>query len=123
MTLQRTETHSPRGQKNMALKRSMQVSMAPLLSSIAQVITNFELDQYTMPSRMNLSDSLYLLYTSGLRSISGYGVSANISRVQAFKAENMVLLTDGYCGSTCAIFGGLMTPGRCQDHRHGWTKQ
>ncbi|WEW56965.1 hypothetical protein PRK78_002424 [Emydomyces testavorans] len=44
---------------------------------------------------------------SGGLIVSGYGNRSNIAP-QAFKTENMVLVTDGICASTCAIFADLL---------------
>ena len=65
-------------------------------------------DQYTSLARWNLND-VYVPYVSGGISITGYGALANASKVAPFKAENIVLLTDGYCASTCSIFTEFMT--------------
>jgi hypothetical protein len=65
-------------------------------------------DHYTSTHRWNLSDVL-ITYSSGGINITGYGPLANVSRVPPFKAENVVILTDGYCASTCTIFSELMT--------------
>lgn len=46
---------------------------------------------------------------SGGINITGYGPLANASKEQPFKAENIVLLTDGYCASTCTIFSEFLT--------------
>jgi hypothetical protein len=40
--------------------------------------------------------------------VTGYGQAANASKTQPFKAENIVMISDGYCASTCAIFTELM---------------
>lgn len=63
---------------------------------------------YTTESRWNLSD-VYVPYTSGGISVTGYGPLANVTRTPKFPAENIVLVTDGYCASTCTIFSELMT--------------
>jgi hypothetical protein len=39
--------------------------------------------------------------------VSGYGTRAKVLGEQPFKAENIVLLQDGGCGSTCAIFSEM----------------
>ncbi|EEP79406.1 predicted protein [Uncinocarpus reesii 1704] len=39
--------------------------------------------------------------------VSGYGNRSDVAP-QAFKTENMVLVTDGICASTCAIFADLL---------------
>src|ERR1700760_393170 len=40
--------------------------------------------------------------------VSGYGTRANSLGKQPFDAANIVLLQDGSCGSTCAVFAELM---------------
>ncbi|KNG45576.1 peptidase s41 family protein [Stemphylium lycopersici] len=63
---------------------------------------------YTTEARWNLSD-VYIPYNSGGIHVTGYGPLANITGPPRFAAENIVLLTDGYCASTCTIFSELMT--------------
>lgn len=64
--------------------------------------------KYTSQSRWNLSD-VYVSYSSGGINVTGYGPLANITGPPKFKPENIVLVTDGYCASTCTIFSELMT--------------
>jgi hypothetical protein len=67
------------------------------------------LDYYTNLGRWNLSD-VYTPFASGGINITGYGPLANASSTAPpFAPENIVLLTDGYCASTCTIFSELMT--------------
>lgn len=61
--------------------------------------------EYTNIMRYNLSYEH--LGHGGLKDISGYGTRANLAP-QPFKAENIVLVHDGYCASTCSIFTDLM---------------
>ncbi|EUC36269.1 hypothetical protein COCCADRAFT_34277 [Bipolaris zeicola 26-R-13] len=63
---------------------------------------------YTTESRWNLSD-VFTPYSSGGIYVSGYGPLANVTGPPKFAPENIVLLTDGYCASTCTIFSELMT--------------
>ncbi|KAF2746793.1 peptidase S41 family protein [Sporormia fimetaria CBS 119925] len=63
---------------------------------------------YTTPHQWNLSD-VNIQYQSGGINITGYGPLANVSRERPFEPENIVLLTDGYCASTCTIFAELLT--------------
>ena len=65
-------------------------------------------DEYTTTGRWNLDDPL-IMWNSGGINITGYGPLANVSQVAPFKAENILILTDGYCASTCTIFSELMT--------------
>lgn len=53
-----------------------------------------------------MSDVLTPLNSGGI-DISGYLNRSNIT-TQPFKAENIVVVTDGYCASTCTIFSELM---------------
>jgi phosphotransferase system IIB component len=55
-----------------------------------------------------LNDPL-IEWSSGGINITGYGALANISKVTPFSAENIVLITDGYCASTCTIFSEFLT--------------
>ncbi|ORY17983.1 hypothetical protein BCR34DRAFT_473954 [Clohesyomyces aquaticus] len=65
-------------------------------------------DKYTNIARWNLSDAL-TEWNSGGINITGYGILANASsNPPPFKPENIVILTDGYCASTCTIFSELM---------------
>ncbi|KAF2192652.1 peptidase S41 family protein-like protein [Zopfia rhizophila CBS 207.26] len=62
-------------------------------------------DNYTNLFRWNLSDVLTPLNSGGIY-VHGYGNLTNYT--QPFKAENVVVVTDGYCASTCTIFSELM---------------
>ncbi|KAF2640525.1 peptidase S41 family protein [Massarina eburnea CBS 473.64] len=64
-------------------------------------------DKYTTLARWNLSD--VLIKNQGGINITGYGPLANVTGPPRFKPENIVLLTDGYCASTCTIFAELLT--------------
>ncbi|KAF7196077.1 Peptidase S41 family protein ustP [Pseudocercospora fuligena] len=63
-------------------------------------------DTFTGLIRWNLSDVLTTKNSGGIV-ISGYLNRTNITKAR-FKAENIVILTDGYCASTCTIFSELM---------------
>lgn len=69
---------------------------------------DFNGDKYTTPARWNLSD-VYIPFFSGGINVTGYGGLANVTGPPRFKAENIVILTDGYCASTCTIFSEFMT--------------
>lgn len=65
-------------------------------------------DSFTQLIRWNLNDPLT---TSNLTfgfgaDITGYGNRTNLT--QPFAAEDIILLYDGYCGSTCTIFSEFM---------------
>jgi hypothetical protein len=62
-------------------------------------------DNFTNIMRWNLSDSL-TPYNSGGIWIHGYRNLTNYT--QPFAAEDIVVVTDGYCASTCTIFSELM---------------
>jgi hypothetical protein len=64
--------------------------------------------KYTTPARWNLSDT-YIPYMSGGINVTGYGDLANFTGPPKFKPENIVIVTDGYCASTCTIFAEFMT--------------
>jgi hypothetical protein len=57
-------------------------------------------------ARWNLSDVLTPLNSGGIY-VSGYLKRANIT-VQPFPAEDIIIIYDGYCASTCTIFSELM---------------
>ncbi|KAH8716833.1 hypothetical protein GQ44DRAFT_762458 [Phaeosphaeriaceae sp. PMI808] len=65
-------------------------------------------DQYTTLARWNLSD-IYVPFFSGGVNVTGYGPLANVTGPPKFKPENIVIVTDGYCASTCTIFTELLT--------------
>lgn len=52
---------------------------------------------------------VYISTSSGGINITGYGPLANISGPPKFKPENIVIVTDGYCASTCTIFTEFLT--------------
>jgi hypothetical protein len=62
-------------------------------------------DNFTNLFRWNLSDGL-TPYNSGGIWIHGYRNLTNYT--QPFLAEDIVVVTDGYCASTCTIFSELM---------------
>lgn len=65
-------------------------------------------DFYTSLLRWNLDDELTTFNeTWGMGiGITGYGNRTNFT--QPFKTENIILLTDGYCASTCSLFADFM---------------
>lgn len=76
--------------------------------SFTYIIANCLTDKYTTLARWNLNDPL-ITWNSGGINITGYGPLANVSQTPPFKAENILLLTDGYCASTCTIFSEFLT--------------
>ena len=62
-------------------------------------------DNYTSIIRWNLSDVLTPDNSGGIY-VSGYLNRSNIT-TQPFLAENIVIVYDGYCASTCTIFSEL----------------
>lgn len=62
-------------------------------------------DNYTAVWRYNFSNPISTSYTSF--SLTGYVNNTKVT-AQPFKAENIVLLQDGFCSSTCTIFSELM---------------
>ncbi|CAG8953320.1 hypothetical protein HYFRA_00003528 [Hymenoscyphus fraxineus] len=68
----------------------------------------FQGDEFTSLLRWNLTDPLLTTSTQwGLgMSISGYGSRQNFE--QPFAAEDIVMVYDGYCASTCSIFSEMM---------------
>jgi hypothetical protein len=63
-------------------------------------------DTFTSIIRWNLSDVLTPLNSGGIY-VSGYLNRSNVT-TQPFAAENIILVYDGYCASTCTIFSELM---------------
>ncbi|OCL15239.1 hypothetical protein AOQ84DRAFT_329766 [Glonium stellatum] len=62
-------------------------------------------DNFTNIFRWNLSDILIPLNSGGIY-ITGYGNLVNVT--QPFAAKDVIIVTDGYCASTCTIFAELM---------------
>ncbi|KAF2734000.1 hypothetical protein EJ04DRAFT_494169 [Polyplosphaeria fusca] len=65
------------------------------------------IDNYTSTMRWNLSD-VTVTYSSGGINVTGYGPLSNVTQ-PTFEGANIVLLTDGYCASTCTILSELLT--------------
>ncbi|KAF2132372.1 hypothetical protein P153DRAFT_421326 [Dothidotthia symphoricarpi CBS 119687] len=63
-------------------------------------------DNFTNLFRWNLSDVLTPLNSGGVF-VHGYGPLSNYT-TQPFAAEDIIVVTDGYCASTCTIFSELM---------------
>jgi hypothetical protein len=63
-------------------------------------------DNFTDLFRWNLSDVLIPLNSGGVY-VHGYGPLKNYTQ-QPFAADDIVVVTDGYCASTCTIFSELM---------------
>lgn len=63
-------------------------------------------DNFTNLFRWNLGDVLTPLNSGGVY-VHGYGPLANYT-TPPFAAEDIVVVTDGYCASTCTIFSELM---------------
>ncbi|KAL6703779.1 hypothetical protein ACN47E_009078 [Coniothyrium glycines] len=63
-------------------------------------------DNFTNLFRWNLGDPLILQNSGGVY-VHGYGPLSNYTE-QPFAAEDVVVVTDGYCASTCTIFSELM---------------
>ncbi|KAI4670112.1 uncharacterized protein J4E79_000393 [Alternaria viburni] len=63
-------------------------------------------DNFTNLFRWNLSDVLTPLNSGGVY-VHGYGPLSNYTKAP-FAAEDIVVVTDGYCASTCTIFSELM---------------
>ncbi|KAF2656706.1 hypothetical protein K491DRAFT_596330 [Lophiostoma macrostomum CBS 122681] len=62
-------------------------------------------DNFTNLIRWNLSDVLTPFNSGGVY-VHGYGNLTNFT--QPFAAEDIVVVSDGYCASTCTIFSELM---------------
>jgi hypothetical protein len=63
-------------------------------------------DNFTNLFRWNLSDVLIPLNSGGVY-VHGYGPLSNYTQTP-FAPEDVVVVTDGYCASTCTIFSELM---------------
>jgi hypothetical protein len=63
-------------------------------------------DEFTSRFKWWLSDPLVTWNSAGIE-ITGYGNRSN-PPPQPFAAENVVIVYDGYCASTCTIFSELM---------------
>ncbi|KAK1593784.1 uncharacterized protein LY79DRAFT_513634 [Colletotrichum navitas] len=62
-------------------------------------------DAYTALIRNDLNDSLTTTVGFGI-DITGYGSRKNFT--QPFESRDIVLLTDGFCASTCSVFASAM---------------
>lgn len=64
-------------------------------------------DNFSAELRYNLSDPTQG-YANGTGVIvSGYGTRSNVPP-QPFTSDNIIVLMDGLCGSTCSVFAELM---------------
>jgi hypothetical protein len=64
-------------------------------------------DTFTSLIRWDLQDSY--LHNHGEIWVSGYGDRSNMtSKPQPFQPQNIVMVTDGYCASTCAILSEFL---------------
>jgi hypothetical protein len=63
-------------------------------------------DNFTELFRWNLDDPLITQNSGGIY-VHGHGPLSNYTQ-QPFAAEDIVVITDGYCASTCTIFSELM---------------
>lgn len=66
----------------------------------------FNGDDFTSLFRWNLTDPISNILNSGGIVVTGYLNRTNFT--QPFARENVVVLTDGYCASTCTIFSQFM---------------
>jgi hypothetical protein len=67
----------------------------------------FQGDNFTSIIRWNLSDPT--VAPANQVQVNGYGSRKGMPPARPFAPENIVLLYDGYCASTCAIFSEFMT--------------
>lgn len=66
-------------------------------------------DSFSLPQRYNLSDEIFDAAAFGDWIPLGYGRAVNPgSEPQAFAAEDIVILTDGFCSSACTLFVEMM---------------
>jgi hypothetical protein len=72
----------------------------PHITSTESLVLTFH------PTHRNLTDPLIVENSGGIY-VSGYLNRSNIT-AQPFAAENIVVLYDGYCASTCTIFSEFM---------------
>ncbi|GAM86729.1 hypothetical protein ANO11243_047480 [Dothideomycetidae sp. 11243] len=63
-------------------------------------------DNFTAIMRLNLSDPLVLNQSGGIN-ISGYGPLCN-ETMTPFAPEDIIIVYDGYCASTCTLFSEMM---------------
>ncbi|KAK5999779.1 hypothetical protein QM012_005185 [Aureobasidium pullulans] len=64
-------------------------------------------DTFTSLLRWNLHDPQINRYSGGIH-VTGYGEHTNKSYHQPFETHNIILVYDGYCASTCAIFSEFL---------------
>ncbi|KAF2665081.1 hypothetical protein BT63DRAFT_406218 [Microthyrium microscopicum] len=65
-------------------------------------------DSFTTPQRSNLSDSIFAAGSLSGFIPFGYGPNVGNSTTPPYRAEDIVLLTDGACASTCSLFVEMM---------------
>lgn len=65
------------------------------------------LNDYPMSEVMRYNFSYPFHADGGIDDITGYGTRKNNNK-QPFESENIVIVSDGYCSSTCSIFVDLM---------------
>ena len=63
-------------------------------------------DTFTSLMRWDLQDPEIRQFSGGI-SITGYGALSNITH-QPFQPQNIVLVTDGFCASTCELFSEFL---------------
>ncbi|VBB84547.1 Putative protein of unknown function [Podospora comata] len=69
-------------------------------------------DTFSKVERLNLSDDQVLYSAFSIETVEDdpYGYGGNpVTTKQAWKPEDIVILTDGLCSSTCSLFVGFMT--------------
>ncbi|KAF2122944.1 hypothetical protein BDV96DRAFT_639498 [Lophiotrema nucula] len=66
-------------------------------------------DKFSLPQRYNLSDEVFDASAFDNWVPLGYGISQAPDYPQLWAPENVVILTDGLCSSSCALFVELMT--------------
>ena len=64
-------------------------------------------DKFTSIVRLNLSDPKTSLNAFPYIDMTGFGKRANFTQ-PPFAAENIIMLTDGFCASTCTLFTEFM---------------
>ena len=64
-------------------------------------------DNFTSLTRLNLTNPLTALDTYPFINFTGFGSRSNFTK-PPFAPENIIMITDGFCTSTCTLFAELM---------------
>ncbi|KAF2710747.1 hypothetical protein K504DRAFT_429018 [Pleomassaria siparia CBS 279.74] len=117
LTLNGTHTNISLAQQKALLKSYGPLDFLNIMDENGTKFTDFKdyygpyannKDEFTGLRRYDFSDLQNGYWGAGDFNLTGYGNQAPAPTKNPFEAENMVVMTDGSCGSTCAIFAQFM---------------